>query len=74
MKSALEDYRKSQPQGVGLNITRDAEVRDVLIFLAQMGATQSNGRPKGRAYLDFLRAQFKSDEFSKPGSKLVLLP
>jgi hypothetical protein len=44
-----------------------------LIFLTQLGATRANGRPRGRAFLDFLRTQFKAEEFARPASKLVLL-
>ncbi len=53
---------------------RDADVRDALIFLAQLGFTRSNERPKGRAFLDLLRSQLKSPELDKPASNIVLLP
>ncbi|MFB3920796.1 MAG: hypothetical protein ACE145_03695 [Terriglobia bacterium] len=72
LKTAIEDFKKAEAQRAGS--LRDGEVRDALIFLAQIGATRSNGRPKGRAYLDFLRSQFKPEEFSKPASSVILLP
>jgi hypothetical protein len=74
LKKAVEDLKKAEMQQEGLSNTRDGEVRDALIFLVQLGATRSNGRPKGRAFLDFLRTQFKSEEFAKPASNIVLLP
>lgn len=74
LKAATEDYKKAEGQQVGLTTVRDGDVRDALVFLAQLGTTRSNGRPKGRAYLDFLRTQFKSEEFSKPASNIILLP
>ncbi len=74
LKAAVQDYKKVEAQQLGLSNTRDGEIRDATIFLAQLGATRSNGRPKGRAYLDFLRTQFESEEFSKPASNIVLLP
>ncbi len=73
LKSALAEFRQAEAQRVGVSSIRDGEIRDALVFLAQLGATRSNGRPKGRAYLDFLRTQFKSEEFSRPASKIVLL-
>lgn len=73
-KAAIEDYKKAEAQQMGTSSVRDGEVRDALIFLTQLGATRSNGRAKGRAYLDFLRTQFKSEEFSKPASNIILLP
>jgi len=74
LKAAVEDFRKAEAQQAGLSSTRDGEIRDAAVFLAQLGATHTNGRPKSRAYLDFLRTQFKSEEFSKPASNIILLP
>ncbi len=74
LKAAIEDYKKMEAQQPRVAGVRDGEIRDALVFLAQVGATRSNGRPKGRAYLDFLRTQFKSDELAKPASNIVLLP
>lgn len=73
LKTAIEDYKKKESQDTGLATVRDSEIRDALIFLAQLGATRSNGRPKGRSYLDLLRSQFKSDELknSSPGQLVV---
>ncbi|HLW79832.1 MAG TPA: hypothetical protein VKU44_09570 [Terriglobia bacterium] len=74
LKGAVEEYRKSEARQAALNTARDVEVRDVLIFLAQLGFARSNGRPKGRAFLDLLRNEFTSGEFDKSASNIVLLP
>ena len=74
LKAAIDDYRELQAQRTGLATVRDANVRDALIFLAQLGFARSNDRPKGRAFLDLLRNEFTSGEFSKPASSIVLLP
>ncbi len=74
LKAAIDEHRKQEAQEAGLSATRDGEIRDGLIFLAQLGATRANGRPKGRAYIDFLRTQFKSEELTRPASNIVLLP
>jgi hypothetical protein len=74
LKAALEQYKKRETEQVGLSSTRDSEIRDALIFLTQLGAARTNSRPKSRAFLDLLRSQFKPEEFSKPESKIVLLP
>jgi hypothetical protein len=73
LKAALENFKKIEAQRVGATSLRDGEVRDALIFLTQLGATRSNKRPQGRAYLDFLRMQFKFEELAKPASNVVLL-
>ena len=74
LKAAVEEYRKVEAQRAGLASVRDSEVRDALIFLAQLGFARSNGRPKGRAYLDVLRNEFTAGEFDRPASNIVLLP
>jgi len=74
LKVAIEDYKKTESQNTGLATVRDGDIRDALIFLSQLGATRTNGRPKGRAYLDLLRSQFKSDELKNAslGQSVVL--
>ena len=74
LKLAVEEFKKHTAQQAAIGSVRDSDIRDALIFLAKLGATRANGRPKGRAYLDFLRAQFKPEEFSKPAQNIVLLP
>lgn len=74
LKAALEEFRKKETQRMGQSAIRDSEVRDALIFLAQLGGARSNDRPKSRAYLDLLRAQFPAEQFSKSASNIVLLP
>jgi hypothetical protein len=74
LKAAIEDYRQTETRNAGIQTVRDSEIRDALIFLAQLGATRANGRPKGRAYLDLLRGQFKSDEFQKSSPGLLVVP
>lgn len=73
LKLAIEEFRKRATQQEVVGTVRDSDIRDALIFLAQLGSTRSNGRPKGRAFLDFLRGQFKPEEFSKPAQNIVLL-
>jgi len=74
LKAALEEYKQMEVQKLGLATTRDSEIRDALIFLTQLGATHDNGRPKGRAFLDLIRAQLGPEASAKPASNIVLLP
>lgn len=74
LKAAIEKYRKTESQKTGLSTLHDSEIRDALIFLTQLGATRTNGRPKSRAYLDLLRSQFKSEELRKSSPGLLVVP
>ncbi|HET7212174.1 MAG TPA: hypothetical protein VFL79_01180, partial [Terriglobia bacterium] len=74
LEGAVKEYKKAGSADPGFETPRESEVRDILIFLTQLGATRTNGRPKGRAYLDLLRSQFKSDELQKSSSGLLVVP
>ncbi|MGA3324773.1 MAG: hypothetical protein ABSF45_09890 [Terriglobia bacterium] len=73
LKTAIKDFREKRAQDTGMITVRDSDVRDALIFLTQICAAHSNGRPKGRAYLDLIRSQFPKEEFRKAGSNILLL-
>jgi hypothetical protein len=72
LKAAITDFSKDEAQRAGMTTTRDSDIRDALIFLAQLGATRTNGRPKGRAYLDLLRAEFPEEQFQRTASSILL--
>lgn len=74
MKEAIAAYKKDEAARAGMTTAlRDETVRDALIFFTQVGATRSNGRPKGRAYLDFLRREFKWQEKPPVASSPLLI-
>ena len=74
LKAGIEDYKNAEAQRAGLTTVRDSDIRDTLILLAQVGATHANGRPKGRAFLDFLSSQFPVEQFARPASNLIVMP
>jgi hypothetical protein len=74
LKEALKEFKERETQRLGLATTRDSEIRDALIFLTQFGAAHQNGRPKGRAFLDLVRAQVGPEGSAHPESNIVLLP
>jgi hypothetical protein len=74
LERVLTDFRMAENEGPGLISTHDSEIRDVLIFLAQLGATRTNGRPKGRAFLDLLWAKLPPGERSRRQSGFIVLP
>ena len=74
LKTAIENFKQTEAKRTGMTTVRDSAIRDALIFTTQMAATRSNGRPKSRAYIDFLRDQFKSEEAQKPSASTLVLP
>lgn len=73
LKEAIADYRKEEAARSPVSSLRDGTVRDALIFMTQLGATRTNGRPKGRAFLDFLRSQFKWKGAAEAASSPILI-
>jgi hypothetical protein len=57
MQDGIQELRKQLTEK-GATSLRDAEILGVLVFLERVGLHQNNGRPKGRAYIDHLRANF----------------
>ena len=56
LKAAVESLRKDLAAEAGMPVLRDADVLGVLVFLERLELQHNNGRRRGRAFLDFLRA------------------
>jgi len=58
VQRSVEEYRKRKAEESGMQTLRDTEVLGVLVFLDRVEKQFNNGRPRGRAFLQFLRAHF----------------
>jgi hypothetical protein len=54
----VKEYREVEQKNTGVRRLRDSDVLSALVFLLRMAYGRSNGRPKSRAFLDFLFSQF----------------
>jgi hypothetical protein len=63
LQDAIRDLRKELSEK-GSSAVRDAEILGVLVFLERVGLAENNGRPKGRAFIDYMRAHFPKKEES----------
>jgi hypothetical protein len=59
-QAAIQQFRQSETQRLGLSKMRDTDVLGVLVFLQRLELDRSNGRRRGRAFLDFLRHLYPS--------------
>jgi hypothetical protein len=73
LKAAVEEFQQVETQRRGLVTIRNSDIRDALIFLTQFGAIRANGRPKGRAFLDFISTELAPEASAQPASNIVLL-
>jgi hypothetical protein len=71
MQEAVESLRKELAEKNATPV-RDAEVLGTLVFLERVELHQNNGRPRSRAFLDYLRAYFPQSRASvAPASPLI---
>lgn len=61
----LHEFRKAEAAQTGFtslpagfNSLKDSEIFRLLVFLLRMNKAETNGRPRSRAFLEFLRARF----------------
>jgi hypothetical protein len=77
VQNMVREYREAEQKHVGYAQLRDSEVLRALVFLVRMAHVRTSGRPKSRAFVDFLMAQFpeKPSGIAAPeevGSRLIV--
>jgi hypothetical protein len=58
VQNMLKEYREAEQKHIGYVQLRDSEVLRALVFLVRMAHGRTSGRPKSRAFVDFLLSQF----------------
>lgn len=58
IQKMVKEYREAEQKHMGYARLRDSEVLKALVFLLRMALSRTSGRPKSRAFVDFLFAQF----------------
>ena len=76
VQNMVKEYREAEQKHVGYAQLRDSEVLRALVFLVRMAYGRTSGRPKSRAFVDFLLAQFpeKTSGIAAPeevGSRII---
>jgi hypothetical protein len=77
VETMVREFREAERKHLGHTRLRDSEVLKALVFLLRMGLARTSGRPKSRAFIDFLFAQFpeKHSALASPeeaGSRIVI--
>jgi hypothetical protein len=71
MQEAIDSLRKELAQKNAMPL-RDAEILGTLVFLERVELHENNGRPRGRAFIDYLRTYFPQEqESAAPASPLI---
>lgn len=58
VQNMVKEYREAEQKHTGVTRLRDSEVLRALVFLVRMAHGRTSGRPRSRAFIDFLFAQF----------------
>ncbi len=68
--SEVKKQQSERAASAGLN---DSELFHLLVFLYRMGLLRTNGRPRARRFIEFLRGQFpQSPELKREESRIIV--
>lgn len=77
IETMVKEYRAAEHKHTGYTSLRDVDVLKALVFLVRLAHGRTSGRPKSRAFVDFLFAQFPEKESAvvtpqEAGSRIIL--
>jgi hypothetical protein len=76
VQKMVKEYREAEQKHMGYSKLRDSDVLRGLVFLLRMGMVRTSGRPKSRAFVDFLHGQFPEKESAlaaaDEGSRIIV--
>jgi hypothetical protein len=75
----LNEAKQSAAEGTGSHAfasaapIKDSDIFSLLVFLYRMGLLRTNGRPRARRYIEFLRSQFPvAPELKREESRIIV--
>jgi hypothetical protein len=77
LQTMVKEYREAEQKHTGYTRLRDSEVLKALVFLLRMAHARTSGRPKSRAFIDFLFTQFPEKKSAlatadEPASRIIV--
>ncbi len=77
VENMVKEYREAEQKHTGYSTLRDSDVLKALVFLVRLAHGRTSGRPKSRAFVEFLFAQFPENEAAvlapqEEGSRIIL--
>jgi hypothetical protein len=76
VETMVKEYREAEQKHTGYSTLRDSDVLKGLVFLVRLANGRTSGRPKSRAFVEFLFAQFPEKETAvaapEAGSRIIL--
>lgn len=77
IQAMVKQYRETEEKHLGYSRLRDSDILRALVYLLRIGHVHTSGRPKSRAYVDFVLSQFpeKQSAIATPqeaGSRIIV--
>ena len=69
----MAEIKQKQTQQGGAAL-KDSDFFYLLVFLYRMGLLRTNGRPRSRRYIEFLRGQFPEVQELKREESRIIVP
>lgn len=73
LSSFITEARQSAAQAL-FHSLKDSEIFQLLVFLFRMGLLHTNGRPRARRFIEFLRGQFPGAQELKREESRIIVP
>jgi len=70
----FQEFRKQEAGRTGVQSLKDSDILRLLVFLLRVMKQETNGRPRSRAFLDFLGAKFPLAESAAPEGSRIIMP
>lgn len=75
LQKMIEEYRALETKQLGYSRLRESDVLKAFVFLLRLALGRTSGRPKSRAFLDFLYAQFpEKSPIASAGESRIIVP
>jgi hypothetical protein len=77
VEGMVKEYREAEQKHMGYSTVRESDVLKALVFLLRLAHGRTSGRPRSRAFVEFLLAQFPEKESAvvtpqEAGSRIIL--
>ncbi|MDP9161798.1 MAG: hypothetical protein M3O09_16430 [Acidobacteriota bacterium] len=67
IENMIKEYRDTETKHLGYSRLKESDILRALVFLLRLALTRTSGRPKSRAFVDFMLAQFPGEGASRSG-------
>jgi hypothetical protein len=69
----INEVKKQQAERADSASLKDSDIFHLSVFLYRMGLLRTNGRPRSRRFIEFLRGQFpQSPELKREESRIIV--